>query len=243
MILLDWYFIAKGISHPLLNFITDWFIWICFIAEATILLSKVDNKRRYLRENWMNSVIILAGLPVVLGLTPPVAGAMRILRLLIMVEIFFRLSRDAHTILSRHHLGATLSICFIIMLVSGVLISGIDPAFSRPLDAIWWAWVTITTIGYGDLVPSTGEGRIFGALLILMRLGLFSMITASFSVFFIEQDEREFTDKEERNLQRIALLEKRLEGIEGKLEQSVNLLEQIKQDNRSEPDNKPNKEP
>ena len=80
LILLDWYFIAKGIRQPLLNFITDWFIWICFIAEATILLSKVDDKRRYLRENWMNSVIILAGLPVVLGLTPPVAGAMRILR-------------------------------------------------------------------------------------------------------------------------------------------------------------------
>lgn len=226
-ILVDWYFVAKGVHHPLLNFITNWFIWLCFIAEAVILLSQVDNKQRYLRDNWMNAVIILAGLPVLLGYTPAVAGALRVMRLLIMMGIFIRISRDARSILSRHHLGTTLFISFVIMLISGVVISGIDPAFDGPFDGIWWAWVTITTVGYGDLVPSTGAGRMFAAFLILLGLGLFSMLTASFSVFFIEQDERELSDKEERNLRRIALLEKRLERIEGHLETSVTMLEQL----------------
>ena len=77
------------------------------------------------------------------------------------------------------------------------------------MDGLWWAWVTVTTVGYGDLVPATTEGRIFGSLLILMGLAMFSMLTASFSVFFIEQDERELTQKEERNIERIEGLERK----------------------------------
>lgn len=98
------------------------------------------------------------------------------------------------------------------------------------MDGLWWAWVTVTTVGYGDLVPQTTEGRIFGALLILMGLAMFSMLTASFSVFFIEQDEREISEKEERNIKKIEGLEVKLERIEFRLDQTLEALSRLEKD-------------
>lgn len=226
-IIIDWYLREKGFSSPVLTYFTDWFIWLCFIAETTILLLLVDNKRRYLRNNWMNLLIILAGIPIIWGVEVFYVGILRSLRLLIMVGIFLRVSTDIRMILSRNHLGMTLFVSLLIILFSGFLISGIDPAFESPLDGIWWAWVTVTTVGYGDLVPSTNSGRLFGAFLILLGIGLFSMLTASFSVFFIAQDEKEMLAKEDANIARIAQIESRLEKIEHNLQLTVTHLTKL----------------
>lgn len=232
-ILVDWYLVTKGSRSPLISFTTDWVIWLCFISELTILTALVDNRRRYLKQNWMSILIVVAGLPVLWGVETFYAGILRTLRLALMLGIFIRISQDARLLLSRHHLGTTLAISFVILLISGFLISGIDPAFESPLEGIWWAWVTVSTVGYGDIVPSTTEGRIFGSLLILMGVGLFSMLTASFSALFIEQDEREMVAKEERNIRRIEQLEKRLEKIEGQLERTLLALDRIEQHNHN----------
>ncbi|QEQ96320.1 potassium channel family protein [Neptunomonas concharum] len=230
-IIVDWYLAEKGLSTPELTLFTDRFIWLCFVAETGILLFLVDNKALYLKHNWMNILIILAGLPVIWGMQIFYAGVLRTLRLLIMVGILLRISTDVRTVLARHNLGMTLFICFLIMLFSGFLISGIDPAFKTPVDGIWWAWVTVTTVGYGDLVPVTTAGRLFGALLILMGIGLFSMLTASFSVFFIEQDEKDMLEKENQNIDRIAKIESQLERIEAQLQQTLRHLESSHQNN------------
>jgi voltage-gated potassium channel len=85
----------------------------------------------------------------------------------------------------------------------------------------------MTTVGYGDLVPTTIEGRIVGMLLILVGIAIFSMLTASFSVFFIEKDEQQKTEREETIIRRMTLVEARLERIEANLTKAVASLEQI----------------
>ncbi len=226
-ILIDWYLQAKGLEKGYVTFASDWLIWLVFLSELVIMSIVVDDRIRYLRHNWMSPLIVLAGLPVLWGSETFYAGILRTMRLALTIGIFFRVSKDVRNLLSRHNLGITLFVCFIILIVSGLLISGIDPAFETPLDGLWWAWVTVTTVGYGDLVPATTEGRIFGSVLILMGIAMFSMLTASFSVFFIEQDERELSEKEERNLKRIESLEGKLENIEKQLDKTVQLLQDL----------------
>lgn len=226
-IILDWYLKAKGIGDPLFTHFTDWFIWLCFTAEMGIMLALVNDRKRYLLHNWLNPVIILTGVPVLFGIQVFYSGALRSLRLLIMLGILLKVSQDLRQILSRHHLGKTMAIALLFLIISGFLISGIDPAFKGPLDGIWWAWVTMSTVGYGDIVPSTTEGRLFGMLLILAGIALFSMLTASFSVFFIERDEKEMVEKEDRNIQRISQLEARLDRIEHHLQRAVTTLERL----------------
>lgn len=56
-------------------------------------------------------------------------------------------------------------------------------------DAIWWAYVTITTVGYGDKFPVTLEGRIIAAILMTVGVGLFGTFTAFLSSWFISDKE------------------------------------------------------
>ncbi|WP_415898569.1 ion channel [Neptuniibacter sp. QD48_11] len=240
-ILIDWYLQSKGVSNAYTSFASDWLIWLLFMSELFVMLWLVDDRIKYLKQNWMSPLIVLGGLPVIWGVDTFYAGIIRTLRLALTIGIFLRVSKDTRDLLSRHNLGITLFICFIILVISGLLISGIDPAFETPLDGLWWAWVTVTTVGYGDLVPATTEGRIFGSLLILMGLAMFSMLTASFSVFFIEQDERELTQKEERNIERIEGLERKLEKIENQLDRTLEALNKLTdQKSQSSNDRKPN---
>jgi voltage-gated potassium channel len=56
-------------------------------------------------------------------------------------------------------------------------------------DAIWWSYVTITTVGYGDKFPITSEGRIIGAILMTTGVGIFGTFTALISSWFIEKKD------------------------------------------------------
>ena len=227
-ILIDWYFQTTN-HHEQLAIIglNDWVIWGFFTLDLVVMLVLVDNRLRYLKGNWMSLVIVLTGIPILLNALGLQSGVLRSLRLLIFASIFTRLSSDLRSVLGRHNLGVTLAIALGFLILAAFLISGLDPAFKNPIDGFWWAWVTMTTVGYGDLVPTTLEGRIVGMLLILVGIAIFSMLTASFSVFFIEKEEEEKSDREDAMVRRLQMLEARLERIEQNLNKAVTSLEQI----------------
>lgn len=58
-------------------------------------------------------------------------------------------------------------------------------------DAIWWAYVTITTVGYGDKFPVTTEGRLIAALLMTVGVGLFGTFTAYLASWFVGETKKE----------------------------------------------------
>jgi voltage-gated potassium channel Kch len=53
-------------------------------------------------------------------------------------------------------------------------------------DALWWAIVTVTTVGYGDVSPATAEGRLIAVALMLIGIGVISALTATIASFFVE---------------------------------------------------------
>ena len=211
--LISWYLSAiEGDDHEI-HHVTDVVIWLFFLTETLLLARLVDNTRRYLMTNWMNLVIIVMGIPVLWG-EEAFVSVLRILRVILILTLLLPLGSTVRDILSRNHLGTTLLISALFVGVSGTFISIIDPAIDTPWDGIWWAIVTITTVGYGDIVPASPAGKIFGAILILSGIGLFSLLTASFSVFFLSREEEEVVDKETELLQRIDGLEERMSALE-----------------------------
>lgn len=65
-------------------------------------------------------------------------------------------------------------------LLAGVLVRLTDPGDFRSLpDALWWAVQTITTVGYGDIVPRHTEGRVIAAIVMLMGIALIAVVTAT----------------------------------------------------------------
>lgn len=226
-ILIDWYHQTSGTGNASYLPLSDWIIWGFFAAELTLMLWLVDSPARYLKQNWLSLFIVLVGIPLTIQAVAFNSGILRSLRLLLFFGILFRLSADLRSVLGRHNLGITLMVAFGFLVLSAFLISGLDPAFKNPVDGFWWAWVTMTTVGYGDLVPTTLEGRLVGMLLILVGVALFSLLTASFSVFFIEKDEKEMVDREQATLLKIQMLEARLERIESQLHTAVSALQRM----------------
>lgn len=221
-IILEWYIEAQSLTPLVLTLFTDWFIWGFFFVETLILVMLVEHKIRFLRSNWGSLVIVFAGFPLLWDVFPH-AGGLRALRLLVLFSLLFNMSAAARKILGRNHLGTTLMVSFIIVILAGTMMSVIDPNIETPMDGIWWAWVTITTVGYGDIVPGSTAGRLFGALLILLGIALFSMLTASFSAFFLAQGEEKISRQELENNRQVVLLQQRIEALEAKIDR---LLEQ-----------------
>ncbi len=228
-ILVEWYLSAKGISSDALSLFTNWLVLLAFLFEVLLLSSMVDNKWLYLRTNWMNLLIIVFGIPIILE-GGEMAAALRSFRVLIALEVFINASSTFRMLLARNHLGTTLGVSLIIMVVAGILIAGIDPAIDTVWEGLWWAWVTITTVGYGDVVPVSAEGRILGAILILLGVGLFAMLTASFSVLFIsrsedrmeENIEKQVSQKESQTMAQLNRIERRMEKLEEQIERLLN---------------------
>ena len=95
--------------------------------------------------------------------------------------------------------------------------------FRSVWDGMWYSWVTISHTGYGDIVPKTPAARLFGGVLILLGVVLFTVLTASLSAFLIGT-EVEKVEKEEFKAD--VMLEDiltRLERIEQKLEEKQKL--------------------
>ena len=102
--------------------------------------------------------------------------------------------------------------------MSGVLIAGIDPTIETIWQGIWWAWVTVATVGYGDVVPQSTAGKVFGAVVILFGLGFFSLLTASFSAYFVSRGEIEIEEEEAEEIYRLKDIVKRIETMEQTLQ-------------------------
>lgn len=217
-IILEWYIEANSMAPLLLTFYSDWLIWGFFVIETLVLCFLVDDKINFLKRNWGGLVIIVAGLPWLWDAFP-IAGGLRILRLLVLFSLLFSMSTSARKILSHNNLGTTLIVSFIVVVFSGTIMAAVDPAIKSPLDGIWWAWVTVTTVGYGDIVPVSTMGRIFAGFLILLGVALFSLLTASFSTFFLSQSEDKLTAQELENSKMLEYLQQQVLSLEAKIDQ------------------------
>jgi tellurite resistance protein TehA-like permease len=70
----------------------------------------------------------------------------------------------------------------------------VNESVTSPLDALWWGLTTMTTVGYGDVFPTTGEGRVVAAVLMILGIGLYSIITATVTSSLIADDGAKPTD-------------------------------------------------
>ncbi|PCJ36232.1 MAG: ion transporter [Cellvibrionales bacterium] len=220
-ILLNWISETTSTSYN----IYDIYLWGFFIVETLVLSFLVNDTKQYLRRNWLNLIIIITGVPMLLG-WPTHLGALRLLRLIIVFTLLMHIGGRVKKMLSRNELAATGLASLIVIVMAGILMAALEPNINDPLEGIWWAWVTITTVGYGDVVPETHAGRAFASIIIFLGLGLFAALTASFTSFFLSQREEKIISSEEGVHKRLSAIEQQLTKLEEKIDCLVSHSEQ-----------------
>ena len=216
-IVLQWYLEETGaLSHAVAR-IADWLVWLAFLLETVILTAQVKDKRAYLFGNWLNLLIITAGFPWFWQFAPLI-GMLRSVRLVIVLALLLRMSKSARKLLAQHRLGTTLIVAFFTMLLSGIIMSRVDPSIGDVWDGMWWAWVTMATVGYGDVVPHTGAGRLFASLVVLFGVVLISLLTANLAAFFIGSDVEKIEHEERESDRLLQDISARLARVEQMLE-------------------------
>ncbi len=92
--------------------------------------------------------------------------------------------------LQRENVINLLAVILVIVLCSGYLIAFFEPDISFA-SGIWWSIVTLTTVGYGDISPSTAGGRTLAVLIMFFGIGLLGMLSASLATLLISKRMRE----------------------------------------------------
>ena len=193
--------------------IFEWAIWSLFLLETVVITMMVNNRSRYLRQNWLNPFIIIFGFPIFWSQTP-IPSMLRILRLIFLVALFMRLFKAVHSVFVQNNLGLTLMFGLMFVFISGAALYRIDPAITSLSDGFWWALVTVTTVGYGDISPTSDLGRVFASLLIVLGVVLFSLITANISAFLVSKNKKE---QDKSLINKLNALQDKLDKIEKEL--------------------------
>lgn len=183
---IQWYLRTQGLMDPLLVYISDWTIWAILFFEAVTLTYLVDHKKQFLFSNWLTLVVVIICFPP-LWWYPSLIAVARFLRFIVFLRLLIPSSRTLIAILATNRLGTTLLVAFIVTTITGLLITFFDPAIRTPWDGVWWAWETVTTVGYGDEAPSTVAGRLIAIALMIFGAGLLSLLTANLSAYFINK--------------------------------------------------------
>ena len=87
--------------------------------------------------------------------------------------------------------GLPAGLCVGLVLIVATIVTTVEEGSGSPLgffpNSIWWAVATVTTVGYGDMVPSTPAGRVAGVVLMVGGVGLFGALIANFAALMVKR--------------------------------------------------------
>jgi voltage-gated potassium channel len=156
-----------------------WTTWVLFVIDYAVRWRISVDRSRFLRSSTFDLGVMVL----------PFLRPLRVLRLLTLLGVLNR--RVASSLRGRvvvYVVGATSLVIFCAALAA------LDAERHNPEaniqtfgDAVWWAATTVTTVGYGDRYPTTGEGRLVGGLLMIGGIALLGVVTATLASWLLDR--------------------------------------------------------
>lgn len=186
----------------------EWVITLLFTAEYIVRIYVVGRPWRYIK-SFYGIIDLLAILPTFVSIIFPAIGALITIRALRLLRVFRILKMERFTHESRNMVGALRhSGIKILVFLFGVLavvvifgtvmylVEGSESGFTSIPQSIYWAIVTLTTVGYGDIVPITPLGRTLAVLVMILGYGIIAVPTGIVSSEMARQKDKKDNESE-----------------------------------------------
>lgn len=159
--------------------LVTWAAWALFVVDYAVRLALSVERWPFVRGHLLDLAVVVL----------PLLRPLRLLRLLTLLSV---LSRYAGTALRGRVLTYVAGASALIMFIASLAL--LDAERGQPDanvtsfgDALWWAFTTVTTVGYGDQYPVTVTGRAIAVGLMLVGIALLGTVTASVASWMIEK--------------------------------------------------------
>ncbi|MGO9877417.1 MAG: potassium channel family protein [Acidimicrobiia bacterium] len=204
-------------GSPSLFLVSTLFVlWVVLLVEYLVRLVVTPDRRGYLKRRWVEPATVVV---------PPFQG-WHVIGIEKMSLLFYEGELRVEAILRHHSLFRVLIAAAATVVLGAWLVLLFDEnakgsnIHNYP-DALWWAIVTVTTVGYGDRYPVSAGGRVVAAMLMLVGIGLIGVLTATVASVFIKEhtdaNKEEFKKGHADLGQLLLVISNRLADVERRL--------------------------
>ena len=164
----------------------DDLIYIVFVIDYITRLSLSKNKRDFIKNNKIDLISLIP--------FNAIFKSLRILRLTKLLKLgraikiavlFARFKDDSKLFFKTNHFGYVLITTIIFIILGAFAMSYLENMDIG--DSIWWSFVTTTSVGYGDIYPTTSLGRVIAVVLMIIGLGFVGMLSGTIATYFLSQ--------------------------------------------------------
>ena len=191
----------------------DYGILAVFVIDYGIRLHVAADKKGFIRHNICDLIAILPFHTIFRAFKLARLG--RVLKFTKVPRIFaflYRPLKKSKAFLNTNGFKYVVFVTVIMILAGGFLIHYAEGMSIS--DGIWWAFVTATTVGYGDISPETLYGRIIAMMLMLVGIGLIGTVTSTITSYFLSAGQKK------------SVTDETIEMIKGKLDDFESLSEE-----------------
>lgn len=221
-------FILLYPSYANSMYIVGFDLIVCIILFVEFIYNKrSEDYESNLREDIID---IFAMIPLLFFMIlPPVwtnyLAFMRLFRIVILLE---KGKKTIFNVIEKTNLSYIVLSLFIVICAGSIAVLVLEGSshgdINTPMDAVWYVVTTISTVGYGDMVPESFGGKIVGILLMFVGVGFFSLLTAYLSSLFMEEVEEE----EDEIKNKIISMEKSVNEMKSEIKELKELIKENK---------------
>ncbi|GHD79855.1 voltage-gated potassium channel [Salinibacterium amurskyense] len=153
--------------------------WVVFVFDYAVNLVLAEHRWFWFRKHIFDLFVVVL----------PMLRPLRLLRLVTLLNV---LQRRAGTAVRGGVLTYAVGSSLLLVFVAGLAILDTERSITGSQitnlgDGIWWAFVTITTVGYGDIYPATALGRVIAAGVMVAGIALLGVVTATLASWIVER--------------------------------------------------------
>jgi len=179
-------------------------LWLLFVIDLVFRFVVTPVKRGFFKNNLIDTITVVV----------PQFRAIRALRALSGSSFISKKTG----LISGGGLTSALIAALIVVWVGSLMVLNAERSASNAQiktagEAVWWAFETVTTVGYGDFVPVTWNGRALAVLVMLVGISVLGVVTASLSAALVKSAHKS-TDRVDEVLQELAQLKEMVAKLE-----------------------------